>query len=243
MKDSGSSRDASSPAPIGARNDDSSLFSLENLKKTEDDARKTKNRDDSGLIDLKALASLQHQERSPQEVLVAPIVAPADLFGGSAPLAPMTAPPISTAPPPLAEAPKPSRTKLIVGMGAAVAVAAAVAVFGLSRGSSEAAPATTVAATAAAPPPTTTPTAPTPEEPKVAAVTPGERPAATQDAKPAATAPTAAPTTPKAPVGTAPRSAPKAAAPKEEAAPAKPPVDACDLACQMQRAVAGGKKK
>ncbi len=48
MKDS---RSPEVPAPIGARHDDSSLFSLDALKKTEDEHRKQQSRDDSGLID------------------------------------------------------------------------------------------------------------------------------------------------------------------------------------------------
>jgi hypothetical protein len=235
MKDSGS-------APVGARNDDSTLFSLDALKKTDDTRAKDKGRDDSGLIDLKALAAMEREDRPKQEVAVATIVAPPDLFAISAPLAPMTAPPIPTSSDPAAPQAKSSRTGLIVGVGAAVAVAAAVAVFALTRGSSQAAP----AVTAAAPPPPPTTAAPAAaaqeEAPKAAAVTPGERPAATQDPKPdPKLAPTAAPAAAPKPAGVAaPRSAPRAA-PKDDAPAPKAPAEACDLTCQMQRAVS--KKK
>ncbi len=80
MKDPRSSPEASGTAPVGARHDDSSLFSLDALKKTEDEARQQKGRDDSGLIDLKALAALEREPRPKQEMAVAAVVAPPDLF-------------------------------------------------------------------------------------------------------------------------------------------------------------------
>jgi hypothetical protein len=247
MKDSGSSRDTSS-APLGARNDDSSLFSLESLKKTEDEAKKQRNREDSGLIDLKALALLEREPAAKGEVTVAAVVAPADLFSVGAPVAPMTAPPISAQPPPLAklddlEAPKKSRAPLVIAIGGILAVAAAAAVFATTRDTGASAAAATAAA---ATPPAVTATAtqapaPAPaadDAPKAVAVNPGERPAPAPSATPTAVA--VAPK-PVAAAGPAPKAAPKAAAPKEDAPPAAKPADACDLACQMQRAVSGKK--
>jgi hypothetical protein len=233
MKDPGSSRDSSAPAPLGARHDDSSLFSLESLRRTEEQAKKEKARDDSGLIDLKALAALE-RDAPKVEMAMTPAIAPPDLFAVSAPLA-TTARPISVAPAAMPEA-KPGRTKLVVAGVGALVVVASLAAFGAMRGGAQAAPPATAAATAP-PTPTTTATAAPAEEPKAAAVTPGERPAATADPKPSATAAAAA-VAPKTYAG--PRAAPKAAAPKDDAPPPKP-VEACDLACQMQRAVS--KKK
>jgi hypothetical protein len=235
MKDSRSSPDASAPAaPVGARNDDSSLFSLESLKKTEEEAARTNKskNDDSGLIDLKALAAIaKEQVPRQQEMAVSAMVAPPDLFQMAAPLVPIAAPVIQVGPP--ADdmaAMRPNRTKLYIGLGAGAAVVLAGLAFLLTSGT----PTPTTIAESGTSAPTTTPTATAapPEEPKVAAVTPGTRPTATEDPKPAptATARVAGPL-PRGPSGPKPTTAPK-----PEGPPPKP-VDACDLACQMARAV------
>ncbi len=238
MKDS---RSPDAPAPIGARNDDSSLFSLDALKKTEDEARKQQNRDDSGLIDLRALAAIERERRpkAQDDMAVASLVAPPSLF--SAPMVPLTAPPISTAPPPLERPASQGKAKLFVGAGVAVALVAAIGVFAATRGGGAATPATSAVVVAAPAPTPTAPAAP-PEEPKVAALNPGERPAPP---------PTAAATAPVSPVGgpiggrtyvAGPRSGgPRPPPPPKADTPPPPKVNACDLACQMQRAVAGKK--
>jgi hypothetical protein len=232
-------KDSSSSGPVGARHDDSSLFSLDALKRTEDEARQQKNRDDSGLIDLKALASLAQERPKAQEVAVAAVVAPPDLFTVAAPIAPMVAPPIATAAPEDLAPPKPKRTGLYVGVGGAVAVLAAVGIFFATRGSGDAAAAASATA-AAPPPPVTAAPAPTPDEPRIAAVNPGERaPREDPKAAPTATATAAAPVAAPRPIGRGPL--PKAP-PKEDAPAPKPPVDACDLACQMAKAVNKSKK-
>jgi hypothetical protein len=237
MKDS-RSPDPTSPAPVGARHDDSSLFTLDALKKTEDEARQQKRNDDSGLIDLKALAAIAAERPKETEVAVASVIAPPDLFTIAVPVVPMIAPPIITTAPEVAK-PKPNRTGIFVGMGVAVAAVAAIGVFMATRGPAAAAASATPVA-AALPPAPTAAAAPQPDEPKLAAVNPGERAPKEDPPKPTATA-TAA-TAPKAAVPVARGPMPKAA-PKEDAPPAppKPPADACDLACQMQRAV--NKKK
>ncbi len=238
MKDSRSPDPSTSPAPVGARHDDSSLFSLDSLKRTEEEARQQKRNDDSGLIDLKALAALA-AERPPQtDVAVSSVIAPPDLFTIAAPVVPMIAPPITVAAPEVAQ-PKPNRTGIFVGLGVVVAALAAVGVFTATRGPDAAAAAASATPVAAAlPPAATAAAAPQPDEPKVAAVNPGERAPKEAPPTPTATA-TAAPKAAVAVVrGPMPKAAPKEDAP---AAPPKPPADACDLACQMQRAVS--KKK
>jgi hypothetical protein len=241
--------DTNKPATLGARSEDSSLFSLDALKLKEAElAKQSKTKEDSGLIDLRALASLERSAEKPAALDVAPVVAPADLFGGGLgtpliappPAAGVAAPPADYAAP----APKKSSTGLIIG-GAVGAIGIAVAVFALTRGggappaatAQNAAVTTSAAAAAPAPQPSAEPAAA--EQPTVAAVTPGQRPAQPTAAPTAAPAP--APEKP-APVAKAPgpMPKPKAAAPAEPAPPPKP-VETCDLACQMQRAV--NKKK
>jgi hypothetical protein len=243
MSDSRSSRDASAAgAPIGARHDDSSLFSLDALKKTEEAASK-KSRDDSGLIDLKALAAIAKEQRPKDEMSVASVVAPPDLFQLSPPIVPIAAPPIAVgaAIAPEDWAPRPPKTKLYVALGGGVAVVAAVLAFVLTHGSGDAAAVAGTPTAAAPTPPSVTATvaAAPPDEPKAAAVTPGARPAAPEPvAPPVATVAPKAASAPAAPRAAGPL--PKAAA-KDPAAPPPPPKEACDLACQMQRAVSGKK--
>jgi hypothetical protein len=244
MKDSRSSRDVPPPpppaAPTGARHDDSSLFSLDALKKTEEEARKQKDRDDSGLIDLKELAAIERDRRPKPEMTVATVVAPPDLFQLSTPIVPIAAQPISVGPPALAKPRDPRRTNVLIAAGAVIAVLAAVGVFVATRGGPEALPVAVVGAAPAPSPTVPPPAAAPPEEPKPAAVTPGMRPTADPPPPPAAV-PVPAPL-PK-PAGVAPRSAPAPrAAPGPKAdSPAPKPANACDLACQMQRAVSGKK--
>jgi hypothetical protein len=227
-------KDSSSSGPVGARHDDSSLFSLDALKKTEDEARTQKNRDDSGLIDLKALASLAQERPKAQEMSVAAVVAPPDLFAVAAPIAPMVAPPVATAAPEDLAPFKPKRTGLYVGVGGVVAVLAMVGIFLATRGSGDAAAAATTTAAAPPPPAVTAAPAPTPDEPRVAAVNPGERPPK-EDPKAAPTA-TTAPAAVAAPKPVVRGPLPKPP-PKEEAPAPKPAGPVCDLACQMAKAV------
>jgi hypothetical protein len=228
------------PAASGARNDDSSLFSLASLKLTQAATQQGKTAEDSGLIDLNSLGVIEKDAapgaaRSP--LAVAPVVAPNDIFGsaGTPMLIAPSASAVATAAPG-AEAPPAKSKGMVMIVGGVAAVGLAVGVFLAMRGGGDA-PATkpTVAVTAA-PAPTTapTPTAVAAPEPTVAAVTPGQRPVAE---------PTAAPTV--APVAKLPGPMPvakapggsKAAAPAAKAEPPAKPVETCDLACQMQRAV------
>jgi hypothetical protein len=235
-------------AALGARSDDSSLFSLESLKRSEQEAAKSKKTEDSGLIDLKALAQLETTADKSGTPHVAQVVAPADLFQISVPIAPIAAPNMAAiqAAPAGYEAPRPkSKLPLVIG-GVVALVAVGVGVFMLGRSSGEARPTLTPTSTAVAAAPTTTAAAApadtsASDEPKVAAITPGQRPVKEEAAK---ADPTTAPTANAAPrtVAAVPRSAPRAQAKKDDApAPAPKPADTCDLACQMQRAV--NKKK
>src|ERR1700761_6140421 len=83
MKNASDSRTSpAASASSGARNDDSSLFSLESLKLKEQEALKqTKPQEDSGLIDLNALGVIE-QSATPRPAMAgAPVVAPNDIFG------------------------------------------------------------------------------------------------------------------------------------------------------------------
>ncbi len=85
------SPNASAALKTGARNDDSSLFSLDRIRQAEESAtRASRERDDSGLIDLHALAALSGAE--PAQVTTSPLVvsSTAGLFG--APAVPVGAP-------------------------------------------------------------------------------------------------------------------------------------------------------
>jgi hypothetical protein len=231
---------AAAALKTGARNDDSSLFSLDRIRQAEESAtRASRERDDSGLIDLHALAALSGT--APAQVTTAPLVVStsAGLFGApavspaSAPVAP--APAAADEANPFASSSK-RKTPLLV-LGGVIAVGAAVAAFmgmqgsGTTPATADATATMAPAITAAAPTPV--PAAAPPPEPQIVAATPGQR-------APAAEAPKAA-----APVAVAKASGPaKAAAPKPAAAPAAAPKEApkpagpvCDLTCQMQKAV------
>lgn len=227
--------DANKP-PQGARSDDSSLFSLEALRVQEAAAQTRSTKEDSGLIDLRALAALETADEHDKkhDLGVAAVVAPADIFGGGGFGTPLMAPPpaAAMAAPPLGyEAPAAPKSRgLIIGVAGVAVVGIIAAVFMLTRSTTPVA-ATTPSAVA----PAATSAAPTAEqaapEPSVAVVTPGQRAAPTATAT--AAAPSAAPVA-KAPAVKGPM--PKAAPPKETAPP-PPPKEACDLTCQMQRAV------
>ena len=247
MNDRQDSKSPNTPAgpKTGARNDDSSLFSLDMIRQAEDSAtRASRERDDSGLIDLHALAALSGTE--PAQVTSAPLMvsASAGLFGAPA-VSPVSAPVAPTPSAaddvnPFARSSK-SKTPLMV-IGGVIAVGAAVAAFlgmqgsGTPSATADATATMAPAITAAAPVPApVTAAAPTPE-PQIAAATPGQR-------APAAEAPKAA-----VPVAAAKAAPAKAAAPKAAAAPAAAPKEAakpagpvCDLTCQMQKAVSKGK--
>jgi hypothetical protein len=235
-------QDSKSPSTsalrTGARNDDSSLFSLDRIRQAEESAtRASRERDDSGLIDLQALAALSGT--SPVQVSTAPLVvsASAGLFGAPAISAPLEAPPARVEEANPFERSSKRRTMFMAlgGVGAvAVAAVAFMAMSGSGTPPADATAAMAPAITAAAPPPTpATVAAPEPEAPKVAAVSPGQRAPAAEEPKAAApVAKAAAPTVARA---AAPRAAAAApAAPKE---PAKPAAPVCDLTCQMQKAV------
>jgi hypothetical protein len=237
------------PSLTGTRNDDSSLFSLDKLRQAEENATRSsaKDRDDSGLIDLQALASLASSP--PSHVDNAPLIVSAGvgLFGAPPVTAPFESPAAAPDLSGLDERAFKSGSKrrtMFVALGAVGAVAVAAVAFFAMQGS-EAPPVGATAAlvstaVTAAPPPTTPPAPPPPPEPaQVAAVVPGQR-------APAAVAPTP-PVAPVAPVAAskpvAARRPASDAAPKAPAEPkdTKPAAPACDLTCQMQRAVSKGK--
>jgi hypothetical protein len=239
-----------SDAKLGARNDDSSLFSLDALKKKEAElsAQPNKQGEDSGMIDIKALASLQKPDGS--GAAVPALSTQSDLFQIQAPIAPLAPLAQSLLTSPVDErmvpggagevaAPK-SKTPMIVA-GVAVVVALGAVAFAFTR-SPEApkAPASAVAVATAAP---TATAPPAPEEPRIAAVTPGQR-AVKEDVAPkptvSATAAVAPPVQRPPGGGGGPRPQAPPKPPKEEA-PKAPAAPACDLACQMQRAVNGKK--
>jgi len=233
-------------AGSGARNDDSSLFSLASLKLTQ--AARPKTAEDSGLIDLNALGVIEKGAEpgapAPRTPLaVAPVVAPNDIFGSAGTpmlIAPSAAAVATAAPGAQAQ---PARGKGLVMIGGAVAVVGlAVGVFLATRGGGDAPAIKPIATATAAPPPTTTapPAATTvaAPEPTIAAVTPGQRAAVEPTATATATA--------AAPVAKVPGPLPVAKAPgggggkapgPAKADPPPKPVETCDLACQMQRAV------
>ncbi len=223
----------------GARSDDSSLFSLDKLRQAEESAAQSSHeRDESGLIDLQALAALSGSARSRSADSPLLVSASASLFAVPTSSVPLESPLSAIEASSPAELPSKRRTMFVV-LGGAVAVAVAAVAF-LSMQVSGTPPAATTALmapalTAPAPPPAAV-AAPAPEVPQMAAVVPGQRAPAVEPPKAAAAAPiakpaaavarAASPATPRAPAA--------AVAPKE---PAKPAAPACDLTCQMQKAV------
>jgi hypothetical protein len=239
--DSDPTKDA--PAPIGARQENSSLFSLEALKKQEALALEAepKRTEDSGIIDLKALAIMQKAEKTEgsRSFDVARVQAP-DIFQIGM-VSQLAAPqPIALAAPPEADAPKPrSKVMPIAGGVAAIAVIAGVAFFlGRGAGNQPTAGVTPATSTTVAAPPPATPTATataTATQDEVAAITPGEHPSVPTATAVATASAKAPPVVPGRLAGPMPKPKP---APEAPAAPA-PPVNTCDLACQMKRAVEG----
>jgi hypothetical protein len=225
-------------APAGSRSENSSLFSLDALKikEVESAAQARSTKEDSGLIDLRALAAMERGADKSNSLGVALIAAPTDIFGAT-PGTPIMAPPpasaITSAPVGYGVPAKKSSTPIIIG-GAVAAVVVAAAAFFLTRSSAPAVAAPTATVAASAAPTAAAPAEPaTPDEPKVAAVVPGQRPQVAPSATPSA-APSAAP------VAKVPGPMPKAkAAPTADTPPPPPPkpVETCDLGCQMKRAV------
>ncbi len=225
----------------GARNDNSSLFSLDLIRRAEAVAASMPSQadDDVGVIDLGELADLARS--GPSRVDSAPLIvsASASLFSASPASVPPEAPaevkPVAsfTDPPPRFS---PKRANLFLAMGAVGVVACSAAAFLVMQSGAApdaAASATMVAAPAAPLPAPSVIVAPAP----VAAMTPGQR-AATPELPKAAIAPVKAPSGPRSASLARPRAEAKEPAPKEETRPAAP---VCDLTCQMQRAVAATK--
>ncbi|WP_437665787.1 zinc-ribbon domain-containing protein [Sorangium sp. So ce1182] len=250
-----SSDDVATSAPLfksgaapGQRDENSMLFSLSALtaKAAPAPSRPTVTAsEDSGLIDLKALAS-GAGVRAPSPV--ASIVAnDGGLFQLSAPIV-TTARAPSVAPPTNIDAPPKNRAPLIIGAGIAIAGIAIAGVFLLMKGGGEPpAPAAAENTTTTAAPATTTPPEPDPTPTATATATAS----ATASAEPVASAaPSAAPAArpggrPSRPAsgGAAGKAQPAAASPAAPAAPA-PKRGGCgcaagDLMCAMQCSAKG----
>lgn len=250
-----SSDDVATSAPLfksgaapGQRDENSMLFSLSALtaKAAPAPARPPVTAsEDSGLIDLKALAS-GAGVRAPSPV--ASIVAnDGGLFQLSAPIV-TTARAPSVAPPTNIDAPPKNRAPIIIGAGIAIAGIAIAGVFFLMKGGGETpAPAAAENTTTTAAPATTTPPEPEPPPTATAAATAS----ATASAEPVASAaPSAAPAArstgrPSRPAsgGGAGKAQPAAASPAAPAAPA-PKKGGCgcaagDLMCAMQCSAKG----
>ena len=220
----------------GARNDNSSLFSLDLIRRAEAAATRAPcEEDEPGIIDLDALA-----KSASSRVDRAPLVvsASAGLFAAT----PASLPPsILTMPTPVASltSPPPTfaqrRAPVLLAMGAVVGVALAVAAF-LSMQAGAAPQRLSVGEASAPAPATASPDLPIAAAPakaaEVVAVTPGEREPATAKASAKAATPR------RSPGAAVSRAEAKDPAPKEETRPAAP---VCDLTCQMERAVAATK--
>jgi predicted Zn finger-like uncharacterized protein len=170
-------------APAGGREENSVLFSLSALTARTGAApggptpganptgpSKTSPTDDSGLIDLKALAA---GTASPPAASAA-----ASLLGDSGGLFQLAAPPVTAAAPPttapVEEMPaKKNRTPLFIGVGALVAAVAIVGAFMAMKGTDQPQPEATptVPSTNTAPALDTAPPTPTPPTPDTAAPT------------------------------------------------------------------------
>ncbi|MFO0759365.1 MAG: hypothetical protein U0359_22925 [Byssovorax sp.] len=241
MKKSADLDDASAP-PAGTRKkDDSSLFSIEALTQARPEPRPApppKGKEESGIIDIRALAQLaqgQAAETAPRPSAAMPH---ADVFAaGTAGPFLKPAPTAVAAEPAAPVKAKGSKMLVIVGIVVAAAVAG-VAVFASMRGAKDTAPPIASAASPApkpAPEPTAPPTATAPE---VAAIIPGQISQKETLAKSAAVAPGKAPAGKG--TGTAAVAAAKATATAAAAAPPPeepPPAPVCDLRCQMEKAV------
>jgi predicted Zn finger-like uncharacterized protein len=217
---------------IGQRDENSTLFSLSALTAKAAVApsapRTTATREDSGLIDLRALAE------------AGPAPAPAaNMMPDNMGLFPLGAPPIAAAPalaaPGSIPAPSAKRSPIFIIIGSVVALAAIIGVFFVVKGGGEKpVPTADTAAQAAPPPPSaTTEAAPSATASAAAAAT------AEASAEPSATAAV------KAAGGKGGRGRPGggkpkgASAPEAPAAPAKPSKGSCgcaagDLMCAMK---------
>lgn len=224
------------PASPGPHDADSSLFSVEALKKQAIAVpeEKPKAREESGIINLRSLALL-HREKAPEASAdsVSASRPAADVFSGNGfgGLIAATPAPAKAAEP----AVQPKKSKLLIVGAILLSVAAAAGAFVALRGPTEvAAP----IASAAAPP------APVPEKvaqpadtrPAVEAVTPGQLSKKEDPQKPVL-GPAKVAGAKTASAATAhPKATAAAVEPPPEEKPA-PPVETCDLTCQMQRAV------
>lgn len=202
----------------GQEREDSSLFSLRDLAKQgappATDAV-APNRDDSGLIDLAALAAMDAARAERPKLDVAPFVGVA-LFD-----VPEKAPELVPPPPEQARARAPAWRTIALLAGAVMVVAAASAIaVAATRGAGEGRLPPVAALHTA-----TVPASPPPEEPRQT-----EAPARTE-VEPAHAAATTKPGPAQAPSRRVPRP-PGSAVVK----PSKP-APACDLMCQMQKSV------
>jgi len=235
-----------SSAASGKRDENSVLFSLSALTSVETSApagKTTAKKDDSGLIDLKALAA---SAPSPSASAAdAPGLGGLGILPDTAAVFPLglpVAPPPPAAPAmPVDAAPPPAKSKVPLIMGAIIAVAAMVIVFLLVKGDPPPPPAPTPVVTAAAP-------APTPEPPPPAVEPTAEPSAAASASASAATAkaPVGGKWPPKAPTGGATKPPTGGDAPAAGGAPKPPPPKskcgcaANDLMCNMK--CSAGKK-
>ncbi|AUX22186.1 hypothetical protein SOCEGT47_026870 [Sorangium cellulosum] len=253
-----SSDDVATSAPLfksgaapGQRDENSMLFSLSALTAKAGPAPARASAavsEDSGLIDLKALAA-GSGVTAPSPV--ASIVAnDGGLFQLSAPI--VTAAPAPSVAPTTYEAPPKNRAPLIIGAGIAIAGLAIAGVFLLVKGGGEApAPAVVENATpTAAAPATTTPPEPEPAPAATAAATAepvasasaSASASAAPSAAPAAAAPRARPSRPASGGGAATKAQQPAAAPAQAAPAPKRGSCGCapnDLMCAMKCSAKG----
>lgn len=237
---SGGSSGALTGSDTGRRDENSVLFSLSALTSVEASApagKTTAKKDDSGLIDLKALA------------LSAPAATSSSPLGDYVPDAaavfplgmPILAPPPQAAPAVGMDvaAPPPQKSKLGIIVGGVVAIVGMVLVFILVRGNPPPPPVPTPAQTAATPPPVAEPTPPpTVAEPTAepsASTSASAAPVAKGGGKwpPKGKTPPAAGGTPTPPAG-------GGDPPKPKPPPSKCGCAASDLMCNM-KCSAGGK--
>lgn len=248
MSDGGLSSSLSSSASAGKRDENSVLFSLSALTSTAAAPAKTSvgsttaTKEDSGLIDLKALAA------APAPATAAtPMLETVGLFPLGAPVLappPVAAPAAFVAEPPKAK----SNMTAILALGVLAVAGISTAVFFAVKSGGNAAPTATVAANTTPTTPATDPTPP-PAQPSTPSTTPTTP--ATDATPPASGAPSGAPTVPGKP-GVPNNPNPNIKPPVTPTTPTtpKPPVttppkSACpcppgDLMCAMQKCA--GKK-
>jgi predicted Zn finger-like uncharacterized protein len=226
----------SASAPVGGGDENSAIFSLNMLtSKVEEGGNGSGVTEDSGLIDLKALAAGMggdEPEAAPAPIATAPSAG--GLFPLGAPAAgPSVAPPSIPAPAAQAQ----SNRGMIMMLGGAVVLLGAALVFILVRDSGTPPPTASTSATTAEPAPTA---APAPTE-TVAAVEPSATASAATSASASATTKVAATPVPyKKKAGAAPASGGKKSSGGKKAKPKpKPKTGGCgcasdDLMCQMR---------